>query len=150
MASPQTLAPGTWVRFKGNPLGYRSPYAIVLEHHPDGGLFLETEGSDRACVARHEVSVMRNPPATPLRRLRHRLPYGKWTCADGREVLFNRNYKPIWQRRPGQPAEAADPAERVRFERQEWFYSDVNQPWRNVEADRRCNAMLSSWGLPTV
>ena len=25
------------------------------------------------------------------------LPYGMWTCADGREVLFNRFYEPIMQ-----------------------------------------------------
>jgi hypothetical protein len=30
-------------------------------------------------------------------------PYGKWTCADGREVLFNRLYWPILQRIPRQP-----------------------------------------------
>jgi len=29
------------------------------------------------------------------------LPYGCWTCADGREVLFNRHYQPIWQRHHG-------------------------------------------------
>jgi hypothetical protein len=23
------------------------------------------------------------------------LPYGKWTCSDGREVLFNRHYEPM-------------------------------------------------------
>jgi hypothetical protein len=38
-----------------------------------------------------------------------RLPYGIWICADGREVLFNRAYSPIWQRSPGQLAEPADP-----------------------------------------
>lgn len=27
-----------------------------------------------------------------------RLPYGQWTCADGRRVLFNRGYQPICQR----------------------------------------------------
>jgi hypothetical protein len=31
--------------------------------------------------------------------MRVALPYGMWTCADGREVLFNRNYDPIWGRR---------------------------------------------------
>ena len=29
-------------------------------------------------------------------RRRDDYPYGKWTCEDGREVLFNRRYKPIW------------------------------------------------------
>src|SRR4051812_34435506 len=37
------------------------------------------------------------------------LPFGKWTCADGREVLYNRDYVALWQRRPGEPAEQADP-----------------------------------------
>ena len=38
-----------------------------------------------------------------------RLPYGQWVTADGREVLFNRRYVPIWQRHPGQAAEAIEP-----------------------------------------
>jgi hypothetical protein len=113
-------------------------------------VFLQTEGADRACVARHEIAVLRDAPRHPLRFLRHRLPYGKWTCADGREVLFNRDYKPIWQRRPGQPAEAADPTERVPFKTQEWFYEDGKQPWRSKHTEQKCNDVLASWGLPPV
>lgn len=30
--------------------------------------------------------------------IRRMLPYGKWTCKDGREVLFNREYQTIAQR----------------------------------------------------
>jgi len=30
--------------------------------------------------------------------VRRMLPYGSWRCADGREVLFNREYQPIAQR----------------------------------------------------
>jgi hypothetical protein len=33
-------------------------------------------------------------------------PYGMWTCADSRQVLFNRRYRPILERRPGQPVRA--------------------------------------------
>ena len=33
---------------------------------------------------------------------RRLLPYGKWTCADGREVVFNREYQPIYQRKDGE------------------------------------------------
>jgi hypothetical protein len=54
----------------------------------------------------------------------HELPYGMWTCADGRQVLFNRFYEPIQQRRPGCPPEPANSKERVKFCRQEWFYGD--------------------------
>jgi len=52
------------------------------------------------------------------------LLYGLWTCADGREILFDRNYCPIWQRRPGQKVEAADPHERVRWKKEERLYND--------------------------
>jgi hypothetical protein len=37
-----------------------------------------------------------------------RLPYGKWVCADGREVLFNR-----LERRRGEPAKPARSGEWV-------------------------------------
>ena len=59
-----------------------------------------------------------------------RWPYGLWTCPDGREVLFNRQYKPIWQRMPGKSAAAADPGEWVRFAKQAWFHDDHTSPRR--------------------
>jgi RecA-family ATPase len=39
------------------------------------------------------------------------LPSGMWSCADGREVLFTRGRKAMWQRTPGGPVEWADPGE---------------------------------------
>jgi hypothetical protein len=33
--------------------------------------------------------------------LRHRLPYGMWTTEAGEEVIFNRDYRPIWTRHLG-------------------------------------------------
>jgi hypothetical protein len=32
---------------------------------------------------------------------RARCPYGLWTCPDGREVLFNRDYRSVLERRGG-------------------------------------------------
>ena len=54
-------------------------------------------------------------------RRRNDYPYGKWTCADGREVLHNRFYEPIWQRRPGSDPEPADAAE--------WVADIVKDEW---------------------
>lgn len=63
------------------------------------------------------------------------LPYGLWTCADGREVLFNRFYEPIVQRVFGQPAADADPAERIDFVKQDWFYGDEHtEPQKRKKA----------------
>jgi hypothetical protein len=48
------------------------------------------------------------------REFRLRCPYGIWRCADGREVLFNRQYWPILQRYPGGKPKPADPNEWIR------------------------------------
>jgi hypothetical protein len=77
--------------------------------------------------------------------MRFRLPYGKWTCSAGREVLFNRNYHPIWQRQPDGSVSAADRSERVQWCRQEWFYDDGNPPWVNKESLEKCEAILCEW-----
>jgi hypothetical protein len=54
------------------------------------------------------------------------LPYGIWTTADGRQVLFNRFYEPLLQRAAGDLlALPADPTEWVRdIQLQRWFYVD--------------------------
>jgi hypothetical protein len=49
------------------------------------------------------------------------LPYGRWICADGREVLFNRYYEPTWER-TGRSAKRADPKEWVPWEKQDYFF----------------------------
>ena len=58
------------------------------------------------------------------------LPYGVWTCDDGREVLFNRDYVPFLQRCPG--GLATDVEERpnrrgvkwIPWVSQSWFFDD--------------------------
>jgi hypothetical protein len=87
------------------------------------------------------------------REMRERLPYGILACDDGREVLFNRWYQPIWERRPGEPAVEADADERIPFAQQRWFFTDTNPPWgrRDPKAARatraRCQAILVAWGV---
>jgi len=81
------------------------------------------------------------------------LPYGIWTCRDGRQVLFNRHYDPIWWRYPGQPATAADPNEWVMWIEQDFFFNDGDAPWdgwngqAHAKARARCSAVLKSWGV---
>jgi hypothetical protein len=91
---------------------------------------------------------------------RDRLPYGKWTCADGREVLFNRAYKPIWQRWPDGLVTRANHDERVPWIRQEFYFKDADAPFfsqwlpskRKLTAERkatkaRCESVLVDWGV---
>jgi hypothetical protein len=91
-----------------------------------------------------------------LKEWKQRCPYGKWTCADGREVLFNRGYSPILERRPGLPAQAADPREFVRYVKQEFYFDDYTAPWRtpprkaSEQSLTLCNSILTAWGFPPL
>jgi hypothetical protein len=80
---------------------------------------------------------------------RWRWPYGIWVCDDGREVLFDRHYRPIFERRLGQPVTAADSREWVHWKDQQWFYDD-GTPRR--ERYRAVKAVLDAWGIeaPTL
>jgi hypothetical protein len=51
-------------------------------------------------------------------------PYGKWTCADGREVLFNRQYHPILERQSDLAVRTANPSEWVAWKTQDFFFDD--------------------------
>jgi hypothetical protein len=78
-----------------------------------------------------------------MRRMDH-LPYGKWICEDGREVLFNRFYEPIYQRHLGATAQPADRKEWVPWKRQEWFYDDTYSERRAIKV---ATAILTKWGV---
>jgi hypothetical protein len=99
--------------------------------------------------------------AIRLAEMRRETPYGIWTCADGREVLFDRDYQPIWSRYPGQPAERANPDEWINWVDQRWFYFDGNKPWATgdassrraaIETQKRCTKALQDFlnGAPVT
>lgn len=75
------------------------------------------------------------------------LPYGQWTCADGREILFDRDYAPICQRYPNQEPSVADPKEWVKFSEQSWFYNDGV---KDAGKRRIGKAKLAEWGMTEV
>src|SRR5215468_6698717 len=88
--------------------------------------------------AQTKTNIHRLFDASRFDRVRITLPYGLWTCPDGREVLFNRDYAPIWERLPGEPARRADPNERIPWADQVWFYNDGCPPHR--EWEKGCEA----------
>ncbi len=80
-----------------------------------------------------------------IAELKRSLPYGVWTCADGRQVLFNRGYKPLLQRKGGVVLKA-DQEEWVSFVDQKWFYTDANPPWHSNHGPSK-NSRLSPCSL---
>jgi hypothetical protein len=69
------------------------------------------------------------------------VPYGVWVIADGREVLFNRLYQPIWQRRPGRVVEPIEP-QWIDWVSERWFYGDGNAPRVNPSMRRTMDNVL--------
>lgn len=146
MTDQPKLPAGTYVRFRKNPVHLTNRVAMVVEQSGDV-LLLLTEAGTTLCL-RDEVTALRNQRPRVIVQMRTVLPYGKWTCADGREVLFNRKYEPIAQRIPGSQATSADADERVAFEREEWFYDDGRPPWRDRRTAQQCCTVLVDWGMP--
>jgi crotonobetainyl-CoA:carnitine CoA-transferase CaiB-like acyl-CoA transferase len=118
----------------------------------------------RAASARsfqREIQPKRNYPRRALRYVHHGghqsistavhivLPYGMWTCRDGRRVLYNRHYAPIWERWPGEPPQLADRHEWIEdIERKEWFYTDAYPASRCAKTRARCERALQEFGVP--
>jgi len=81
--------------------------------------------------------------------LRTYFPYGKYICADGREVLFNRGYTPIFERKNG-VVKKADRNEWVEHIKQEWFYDDLTSPYPPISNRKSlllCVKILNEWGV---
>jgi hypothetical protein len=70
------------------------------------------------------------------------MPYGIWTCADGRQVLFNRRYKPMQERTAEGVLSQADPNEWVEWKEQRRLF-DAGAS-RKEREQRRC-ATLKEW-----
>lgn len=86
-------------------------------------------------------------------KFKHAVPYGCWTTASGREILFNREYKPLFERMTGAAfVKPANYDERVPdISSETHFFKDGSLPWRagkpSREAEARVTAVLSSWNL---
>ena len=95
------------------------------------------------CTIRQDFKRI-DPNSTHPVCLRLNMPYGVFTCADGRDVLFNRDYTPLLQRING-VVTAADSDEWVPWVLQRFFYDDADPPWANAATRARCVAVLAEW-----
>lgn len=139
------LEPGTVVYFKSN----RNP-AVVIRHDVFSGI-LECY-ADRGPVSalREEVSAYRDQSkARPFMPLRLKLPYGKWTCADGSEVIFNRDYCPIWVKSQNEDVASIDPDTEIIFTGDaEYYFDDGTAPWYGSRKKLgECLNILRGWGV---
>jgi hypothetical protein len=100
-----------------------------------------------SCV-RGDFAVCRDQSsAANFMPMRLYLPYGRWYCANGCEVLHNRNYKPIWVRQPDGKVETIEPDVAVMHVKEEWFFSDLDMGPVISGKLKRCTELLKEWGV---
>jgi hypothetical protein len=136
---PHVIPPSTLVRSK------ERDWLAIAVSQIDDSVICYTHWGIMHCQ-RREISICRDQtPAASFRPMRIVMPYGKWTCADGTEVLFNRDYRPIWKKHSNGMVVAADPDEWVIFTKQEFLFGDHNAPHEDRDSDRICTNQLRDW-----
>lgn len=139
------LAPGTLVRIKrGNVL------AIVIKQDEwNRTLDLYTDKGS-ASATREEVAVCTDQSGTAeFKPMRLYIPYGKWVCPDGSEVLYNRDYCPLWAKKPDGTVIAVDPDTWVTIkDSSESYFNDGTAPWWGDKSTLSVGmAVLKEWGV---
>jgi hypothetical protein len=101
------------------------------------------------CRDRRGITRKGYNPRRRIDRWFSEVPYGMWTCADGREVLFNRFYAPIAERAsPTSLARRSDTYAWVHWVRQEHYFNDGSfRPLELKATMLKLNAILAAWGL---
>jgi len=89
----------------------------------------------------------RNPPnpGVPVDYIRA-LPYGYWRTAAGEVVLYDRQYRPIFVRRPDGIVVVGHPDRWVAgIIEKAWFYSDATAPRTDAQTRAKCEGILARW-----
>ena len=140
------LIPGTLIYLKGN----KTPL-IALNHSFKDGTVTAYGDSGPITAARYEVAVFRDQSrAESFRPMRLYLPYGKWICSDGTQVLYNRDYCPLWVKGPDGKVASIDADYWIDYKKDEYYFEGSQAPWYGVKTKKymeRCIAELQTWGV---
>ncbi|MEN5436788.1 hypothetical protein ABE545_24430 [Sphingobacterium faecium] len=71
------------------------------------------------------------PDISSFRPMRLYLPYGKWKLNDGTEILFNRDYNPIWAKSITGVVKAIEPDTDINSNIVESYFDDKTAPYYN-------------------
>ncbi|MEJ7778895.1 MAG: hypothetical protein WKF68_04825 [Daejeonella sp.] len=77
------------------------------------------------------------------------LPYGKWICTEGTEVLFNRDYSPIWLRKVDGTVNSIDEDTWIDYlDEPDFYFADNNTPWSGDKVTfAKCLRVLKEWAV---
>lgn len=105
-----------------------------------------SHGSSSSVVADFEYITPK--VALPLfLPMRLYMPYGYWTETDGSEVVFSRDYKPMWRIRPDRLVERVEPWLWIQQVRQTYLWKVGDEPWNDPEVAVRLESWLAKRGI---
>lgn len=81
--------------------------------------------------------------------MRLNLSYGKWKLNDGTEILFNRDYNPIWERSVTGEVKAIEPDTDINSDIVESYFDDRAAPYyqNSMKTLELCLSILQDWGV---
>lgn len=139
-ATPRT--PGAVGRLKSPG---RDGEVVILREFGRGTLVI-SHGSASTLVADFEFVTPR--AALPLfLPMRLYMPYGFWTEADGSDVVFSRDYKPMWRIRLDGSVERVEPWLWIGHVRQTYLWSEGDEPWNDPSEAARLVGWLAERGI---
>jgi len=138
--SPGRGRPGTVVRVRAH--GETRHAYLVESGRPTRIIYDQSPGS----CADFEAVKPREPLPDFVPKFLW-LPYGYWTLRDGTEVVFGREYQPLWHVDRDR-IRRADPWERAEnIASQHWFGGRFNPVWSRGEARDRALDYLAARGI---
>lgn len=146
----QQINRGTFVKVKET-----NEVFVVFNHDTRSSIVVGYSDAGTFEAGRHEVSVLRSQPnISKYKPLRLYLPYGKCTLDDGTEILFNRDYCPLWSRSLSETQEEVeinevDLTSDINFSGAEHFFFDRDAPYtKNGQSSlKKCLGILNDWGV---
>jgi hypothetical protein len=135
---------GTIISFKSG-RGDRS--AVVVRQRPlQNALDYYSHEGKGSCM-RSSIKVPKEASFKEYWPLRLYLPYGMWTLEDGTEVLYTRDYKPIWWRSIDGKVSTREPewVQGIVPNKSTSFFNDSNPPWKNAKSRELCEEVLLNW-----
>jgi len=139
------ITPGTFVRLIG-----KNQIGVAFHHRYDSESVVGYSDGGTFHCGRHEVRVLRKQLSLEdFKPMRLTLPYGKWLCEDGREVLFNRDYTPIWDRSLDNVVGNISPDTYVHHKDTVFYFDDATAPYyyENAHTLEKCLNVLKEWGV---
>ncbi|MFC7523129.1 DUF5623 domain-containing protein [Parapedobacter sp. GCM10030251] len=138
------LRPGTFVR-----IPQLKKIGIVFHHDERHQLVTGYTDAGPFDAGRHEVMMLKKQLSlADFKPMRLCLPYGKWKRGDGSEVLFNRDYCPIWQKSASGEVTAIQPDVYVQYQSSTHYYDDRSAPYYdNEQTPQTCLSVLKDWGV---